>query len=155
MTPPLQKNTFIALAALAVVVPLAGCSAPASSGAAGTDAGSTDSGSSNTGTDAAVTTGDYTDGEYTETGSYQSPNGAETIEVTLSLADNVVTDVTVVGNGDNPNTKRYQGEFIDGIAEVVVGRNIDEIAVDKVAGSSLTSGGFDDALAKIKADALA
>lgn len=147
MTPPLQKHTLITLAALAVVVPLAGCSTASS--------GATETGSTDTGTGAEATTGEYTDGEYTETGSYQSPNGTETIEVTLTLADNVITDVTVVGNGGNPNTERFQGEFIDGIADVVVGKNIDEIVVDKVAGSSLTSGGFDDAVAKIKADALA
>jgi hypothetical protein len=46
-----------------------------------------------------------------------------------------------------------QGEFISGIAGVVVGKNIDSIKVDKVGGSSLTSGGFNAAVDAIKADA--
>ena len=36
---------------------------------------------------------------------------------------------------------------------MVVGKNIDEVAITKVAGSSLTPKGFTDALEKIKADA--
>ena len=77
------------------------------------------------------------------------------MDVTLTLESNVVTDVEVVGHGDNPNTKQFQGEFIGGIASEVVGKNIDELSVDKVAGSSLTSGGFNKAVDAIKADALA
>ncbi|MBH0129809.1 FMN-binding protein [Salinibacterium sp. NK8237] len=97
----------------------------------------------------------YADGTYTESGEYTSPDGQEQVDVTLTLESNVITDVTVVGNGDNPSSKQFQGEFIDGIAAEVVGKNIDEISVDKVAGSSLTSGGFNNAVDVIKADALA
>ena len=109
----------------------------------------TDSGTSTT------TGGDYTDGSYDATASYQSPNGTETIDVELTLADNVITAVTVTGNGTSPDSQRYQGEFSSGIADVVVGKNIDEIQVDKVAGSSLTSGGFNDAVEQIKTEATA
>jgi uncharacterized protein with FMN-binding domain len=137
MTVASRSNTLALFAAIAVVTPLAGCAADA------------------TGADSAPapTSGTYSDGSYTEEGSYQSPNGLESVEVTLTLADNTVTDVEVVGNGTNPNTKQFQGLFIGGIAEEVVGKNIDELSVDKVAGSSLTSGGFNDAVSKIKADA--
>ena len=119
---------------------LVGCSpasAPASPGAAG----------------GPTSTGSYTDGEYSATGEYQSPGGPESIEVTVSLEGNVVTEVTVVGNAAAGNALRYQTEFEDGITAEVVGVNIDELAVDKVAGSSLTSDGFNDAIAQIKADA--
>lgn len=97
----------------------------------------------------------YTDGTYEATGSYQSPHGTESVDVTVTLKDDVVTDVTVVGHADNPDTTHYQGEFVAGIADVVVGKDIDEISVDRVGGSSLTSGGFRDALEQIKAKALA
>ncbi len=143
MTVASRTNTFALIAAIAVVAPLSGCAADAATQAP------SDGGASG------GAPGTYTDGTYTEEGSYQSPNGLETIEVTLTLADNIITDVTVVGEGGNPNTERFQGEFSDGIAGVVVGKNIDEIQVDRVAGSSLTSGGFADAVNKIKADALA
>lgn len=134
-----HKNTVAILAGLSLVGTLAGCSA---------DAALVDSstGSSTSG-------GTYTDGTYTESGSYQSPNGTETVDVTLTLADSVVTAVTVVGQGESRDSQRYQGEFIGGIAAVVVGKKIDSLTVSKVAGSSLTSGGFNSAVDAIKADA--
>lgn len=95
----------------------------------------------------------YTDGTYTETGEYTSPGGQESVTVTITLESDVVTAVDVVSNAENPNSKRYQGEFVAGIADVVVGQNIDELSVSKVAGSSLTSGGFNAAVDAIKADA--
>jgi uncharacterized protein with FMN-binding domain len=95
----------------------------------------------------------YVDGTYEASGQYQSPNGTETVEVTVTLASDIITAVEVVGLGESPTSKRYQGEFIDGIGEVVVGKDIDDISVSKVAGSSLTSGGFNAAIETIKADA--
>lgn len=106
-------------------------------------------------TDDAAAGSTYTDGSYTASADYQSPNGTESVEVTITLADDVVSAVQVVGSGDNPDSRRYQGMFIDNIASVVVGKEIDSLAVDKVAGSSLTSGGFNDAVEAIKADAAA
>ena len=38
---------------------------------------------------------------------------------------------------------------------LIVGKDIDEVSLDKVAGSSLTSGGFNAAVESIKSDALA
>lgn len=99
--------------------------------------------------------GAYADGTYTATGSYVSPGGQESVEVELTLTGDVVSDVTVTSLAVNPNSERYQGEFVDGIADVVVGVPIDELNVSKVAGSSLTSGGFNDAVEQIKAEARA
>ena len=153
MTPTLRtKYTFGALAGLSLLGTLAGCAAadaPASSDT-GTDSGSSGSGSAET-TESAE---GYTDGDYSAEGSYSSPGGTETIEVELSLEGDVVTAVTVTGDASNPNAERYQAEFEDGIAAEVVGKDIDDLDVSRVAGSSLTSGGFNDALETIKADAL-
>ena len=66
-----------------------------------------------------------------------------------------MADVVVVGKATSGNALRYQTEFEDGIGAEVIGKNIDELSVDKVAGSSLTSDGFNAALEKIKADAVA
>ena len=141
-----KKNTVATLAALTLLGSVAGC-APTTGGTGGTDNGETGSGTSN---DAP-----YTDGEYSASGSYQSPHGTETVDVTLTLEGDKVTALEVVGQGDNPDSKRYQGEFISGIQAEVVGKDIDELSVDRVAGSSLTSGGFNDAIEQIKAEALA
>lgn len=138
------KATVTTLAALTLLGSVAGCAAT------GTADGDTDSTGSDVSSDAP-----YTDGDYAASGSYQSPGGTETVTVTLTLSDDIVTALEVVGEGDNPDSQRYQGEFIDGIQAEVVGKNIDELEVDRVAGSSLTSGGFNDAIEQIKADALA
>lgn len=142
-----RTNAAAALAGLAVMGGLAGCSAPA--GQATDDAeeqAATAAPEAGTGTE-------YTDGEYTATGDYTSPGGEETVTVTVTLADSVVTAVEVTGSGSTPNAKKFQGEFIDNISDVVVGQRIDELAVSKVAGSSLTSGGFNAAIDEIKGDA--
>ncbi|GGK91225.1 hypothetical protein GCM10007382_09160 [Salinibacterium xinjiangense] len=137
-----HKPAIAVFAGLTLVGALAGCS----SATAGGDA--------NSKSDAAVPSGaTYADGTYTESGSYQSPNGTETVDVTITLGNGIVTDVTVVGKGESRDSQRYQGEFINGIAAEVVGKNIDTLKVSKVAGSSLTSGGFNSAVDTIKADA--
>lgn len=107
------------------------------------------------GSDAGSTTGDstYADGTYTAEGTYQTPETVEQITVTLTLASDVITDVEVTGDPQARETEQYQSQFIGGIADVVVGKDIDEISVSRVAGSSLTSGGFNKAVEEIKADA--
>lgn len=95
----------------------------------------------------------YKDGTYTEDGSYQSPGGPESITVTVTLQGGKIVDSEVISNGVLPNTKLFQGKFISGYKEFVTGKNIGEVKLDKVSGSSLTPKGFNDALDKIKADA--
>lgn len=95
----------------------------------------------------------YQDGEYTETGGYQSPAGPEEVGVTLTLESDVVTAVEVEPMPENPTTTVYQERFAGGISEAIVGKKLDDLSVDRVAGSSLTSGGFNDAADKIKSEA--
>ena len=74
---------------------------------------------------------------------------------TLTLADNKITEITVTPEATNGTSKQYQTKFAGGIADEVVGKSIDDLKVSKVAGSSLTSQGFNDAIDQIKADAQA
>lgn len=140
-----RKSVFVGIAGLSLAGTVAGCApsaaetAPAApSGGASTLAGSG---------------AQYKDGTYSADGNYVSPNGTETVGVQLTLAAGKVTDVQITQHPSNPNTRKFQGEFAGGIAAQVVGRNIDELKVSKVAGSSLTSGGFNQALEKIKSEA--
>lgn len=126
-----------ALAGTAGALVLAGCGSAGTASSAGTTAG-----------DAA-----YTDGTYEASGSYATPESVETIDVTVELADGVITSVEVVGEPTRPESEQYQGRFIGGISDEVVGKSIDEISVSRVAGSSLTSGGFNEAIEQIRADA--
>ena len=75
--------------------------------------------------------------------------------MTVTLEDDVITDVEVTGNPTKRESEQYQSTFIGGISAEVVGKNIDEISVSRVAGSSLTSGGFNEAIQAIKAEAAA
>lgn len=147
---------FAAASVLGVVV-LAGCAAsddvePAASAPAPEPAQTQDT---STGDAGGTATGRYLDGTYTAEGSYATPESVETITVTVTLADDVVTSVDVVGDPQKRESEEYQAEFIGGIASIVEGKNIDELSVSRVAGSSLTSGGFNDAIATIKAEAAA
>lgn len=54
----------------------------------------------------------------------------------------------------DPTSRGFQQQFADGISAEIVGRDIDTLSVSRVGGSSLTSGGFHDALEQIKAEAL-
>ncbi|OGL62684.1 hypothetical protein A3C09_02805 [Candidatus Uhrbacteria bacterium RIFCSPHIGHO2_02_FULL_47_44] len=97
----------------------------------------------------------YKDGTYSATGNYVSPGGSESVLVTVVLKDDVVTDVMVSGNANNPTSKNWQARFISNIKAEVVGKKLDDIQLDVVSGSSLTPVGFMDALAKIKVQAKA
>ena len=120
-------------------------SAAASASASGTASGSASAPGSAAG---------YKDGTYSADGNYKSPNGTETVGVQLTLASGTVSAVEITEHPSNPNTRKFQGQFASGIADQVVGKSLDEINVSKVAGSSLTSGGFNQAVDAIKAQAL-
>jgi uncharacterized protein with FMN-binding domain len=154
-TVPTSVRKGSAVVGIAGLLVLAGCAGTPDTAdtSNGTDetAGSGTS-SESTGGDATAT---YADGTYTADGSYQTPETVEEITVTLTLADGVVTEVEVTGDPKAPETEQYQGQFIDGISDEVVGTSIDELNVSRVAGSSLTSGGFNDAVESIKEQAAA
>jgi uncharacterized protein with FMN-binding domain len=139
-----SRPLVVGLAGLGLVGALAGCSAAgASSGGSGST--TTDTGS--------TTTGSYKDGTYSADGTYQAPSGTEKIGVTLTLADNKVTKVEIDKHATDPNAVEYQTDFASGISAQVVGKSIDELNVARVAGSSLTSGGFRAAVDDIKKQA--
>jgi uncharacterized protein with FMN-binding domain len=141
----------LTLTAVAGIALLAGC-APTATDSVDDAPGDTGSGSgSSEGGGSAA----YADGTYTAEGSYTTPESVETISVTVTLQDDVITSVEVSGDPQRPESEQYQGQFIGGIAEVVEGQDIDTLSVSRVAGSSLTSGGFNQAIEAIKAEAAA
>ncbi|SDU58187.1 FMN-binding protein [Gordonia westfalica] len=96
----------------------------------------------------------YKNGEYTAEGGYNSPGGPQQVGVTVTLSNDVITAVSVDTSQTKGPSLEYQGKFAGGISDVVVGKNINDIDVDKVSGSSLTSGGFNEAIEKIKQEAI-
>lgn len=95
----------------------------------------------------------YKNGTYSATGNYVSPGGSRDVDVTITIQDGKITKSEFVGKATDPTSKRFQTEFADNYKTLVVGKNIDEVMLTKVSGSSLTPKGFDDALAKIKTQA--
>lgn len=115
-----------------------------------------DTGSSDTGSDTGTETGSWTAGEYDAEGSYDTPGGTQSVAVDVTIdAEGTVTAVEVTPQAESGNSVQFQGEFADGIADEVVGQKIDDLSVSKVAGSSLTSGGFNAAIDDIIAEAQA
>jgi uncharacterized protein with FMN-binding domain len=135
----------LGFAGLGITTALAGCATAAPTGG-GTDSGNT------VDTD---TSAEYADGTYSAEGDYVSPAGPSKVAVEITLADDVVTAVTVTPLSTDSTAEGFQTQFADGIAAVVEGQDIDALSVSRVGGSSLTSGGFNDAIEKIKAEALA
>jgi len=98
----------------------------------------------------------YKDGTYSAVGHYVSPAGPETINVTITLKDSVVTDANVVSNATNKKSIFMQSAFISGYKPLVVGKNIDEVNLSgNISGSSLTLKGFNEAITQVKAEASA
>lgn len=106
------------------------------------------------GCSATTSDGSYRDGEYAAEGSYSAPSGTETITVDLVLEHDTVTAVTVTPHATEGNQAKFQNQFAEGIAAEVLGKDIDQLEVSRVAGSSLTAGGFVAALEAIKTDAI-
>jgi len=115
----------------------------------------TTSDSSTTETPAANTTNNttYKDGTYTATGSYQSPAGEQSIDVSVTLQNGVVTDSNVTSKATDDEAHDYQEAFISGYKQYVSGKKIDSISISRVSGSSLTSTGFNNALKQIESQA--
>ena len=102
-----------------------------------------------------TTSATYKDGTYSEPGTYVSPGGEEHIKVTLTLAKNTITAMKVVTVQADPTATGYEQMFEGGIGAATIGKDINTLNIGVVAGSSLTSMGFNKALAAIKADAKA
>jgi uncharacterized protein with FMN-binding domain len=155
-TVPTSVRKGSALVGIAGLLVLAGCATTPTDAGGTTDSTSgTDSTTGSESSSGADASSSYADGTYTAEGSYQTPESVETISVTLTLADGVVTDVAVTGDPQARETEQYQGAFIDGISEEVEGKALDDLNVSRVAGSSLTSGGFNAAVDDIKEQAAA
>ncbi|MBT2536596.1 FMN-binding protein [Arthrobacter sp. ISL-69] len=157
MSFPVRKSVFVGLAGMSLIGTVAGCAPSAQAPAAQSTAASTGSATSgapiaSTGASTSAASG-YKDGTYSADGNYVSPNGTETVGVELTLSGGTVSDVNITQHPSNPNTRKFQGEFAGGIKAQIVGKKLDELNVSKVAGSSLTSGGFNEAVQKIKSEA--
>ncbi len=98
--------------------------------------------STNTGTSSVT----VLNGTYRLTSTYDSPAGDEPLDATVTLKDDVITAVEAKNVAIAPRSKAYQDMFIQGIAGQIVGKNIKDVKVTYLNGSSLTAKAFDKAL---------
>lgn len=148
---------LLALAATAVVV-LSSKSATTDEATTTTTSSSTSpspSTSTSTTTNDSSSTTTYKDGTYTATGSYQTPGGTESIGVTVTLSGDMITDASVTQNASGGEAEEYQSAFAGGFKSLVVGKKIEDVSLTRVAGSSLTPNGFNNAIAAIESQAKA
>ncbi|HLZ14986.1 MAG TPA: hypothetical protein VKQ34_03255 [Candidatus Saccharimonadales bacterium] len=104
---------------------------------------------------AATPAGTYKDGTYSATGTYDSPGGTENIKVSVTLQNDVITATSAQNRANDPDGREFEDAFIMEYKQFVVGKDISSLQLDNVAGSSLTTQGFNDALDQIKAQAKA
>jgi uncharacterized protein with FMN-binding domain len=93
----------------------------------------------------------YRDGDYSATGWYGSLPSHH--DVTLSIEGGTVTAVQISTPAEDSTSLGYQERFAAALPGAIVGRSVDDLAVDRLAGSSGCSEGFMDALAQIKQQA--
>jgi uncharacterized protein YoxC len=93
----------------------------------------------------------YNNGDFAEDVNYKVPFGeSEDIKVSLSLQDNLVTDVKVELNATNPKSKEFQGKFKQVFdTENFAGKKLEDVALSRVSGASLTTAAFDKAIISI------
>ncbi|MCL3820352.1 FMN-binding protein [Aeromicrobium wangtongii] len=161
MNLPAHKKMLSAAAAASVLLMTAACGSSESDGDS-TSTSSTPSSPAPT-TDAPADTAEtpdagneeagYADGSYEAEGTYVNPGGQSTVKVDLTLSGGKISDVTVTPEATDPKSKQFQTKFAGGVAKEVVGKSLDDLDVQKVAGSSLTSKGFNEAIESIKGEA--
>jgi uncharacterized protein with FMN-binding domain len=94
----------------------------------------------------------YIDGVYSATGWYGGLPSHH--DVTLTIDDDIVTAVEITTPAEDETSLGYQERFAAALPDAVIGRSVDELDVDRLAGSSGCSEGFMDALDQIKTQAL-
>lgn len=90
----------------------------------------------------------YRDGDYQAKGWYGGlPSN---IDLAITLRDDRITDVQVTANATDPTSLDYQERFAEAVPDVVAGKRLDEVHVSRLAGSSGTPDGFNQAIERIK-----
>ncbi len=90
-------------------------------------------------------TSNYADGDYAIKGQY-GPVGEDSIDVYLTVKDQNVTAVKVVGHAFTSISEKHQNDFAEAVQDAVVGKSLKDLKIDKLAGASWTSEAFNKAL---------
>lgn len=159
MTLPRHKKIILASTALSALLLTAACGSgddtTSSSSTTSTSAPAASDDSETSTDDSGSSSSSYQAGDYEAEGSYSNPGGQSSVKVSLTLESDGTISAVEVEPEASGTSRQYQEKFVSGISAEVVGKSIDDLNVGKVAGSSLTSGGFNAAVETIKDEAQA
>lgn len=87
---------------------------------------------------------------FLETIDYQVRGFGESIDVSVNLKNNIVSDLKINHTPKDGESVLYHDSFDGEIRPLVVGKNIKEVNVSRVAGASFTTDAFMQAVDKIR-----
>lgn len=128
---------------------------PTSSADMKTLAPTTDTSTPSTRTIQTTNVSDFKDGTYNATADYATPENNEDIKLSITIKDGFVTDTSATVSARSRESKEYSTRFVQDYKSYVIGKPIASIKLSRVSGSSLTTEGFNDALAQIEYQAKA
>ena len=99
--------------------------------------------------------GTYKNGTFSATSSYRVPHGEESVQVSLTLTNGIVTGASIQNSENDGTSASYQEDFASSYKSQVVGKSISSLALDVIAGASDTTQGFNDAVSQISTEAKA
>lgn len=84
------------------------------------------------------------DGTYDDEVTYRYHSGTETIGVSITVENDVVTAASITASEDaHPTSAKFINSVNDALADLVVGKNIADVQMpERVSGSSLTTAAF-------------
>jgi len=93
-------------------------------------------------------------GNYSYEVSYATPPGVTPLTANFTLENDMITAVSLAGNPQHQTSIQYQKLIQDELNTLIVGQDYEMVAAlpNKVAGSSLTPGGFNKALEQLQAE---
>ncbi len=116
--------------------------------------GSSGSGASaTTNTSANNASSGYKNGTYSASSRYYVPNGSQSIAVSLTLKNGVISDASVNNSESDYTSAQYQQSFASIYKQYVVGQKLTNLRLGVIAGASDTTRGFIDALDQIASQA--
>ncbi len=160
MSPERKKNPAIVAIIVIVLLAAAGgavyvATRPSDTSTQNTTQDATSEASAANDASSSDTESTYANGTYEATGTYSTPGGRESVDLNVTITDGIITATEIDGSATSGDSLQYQTRFINNYESLVVGKAVDEVSLSRVAGSSLTSGGFNNALDQIKTDAQA
>jgi uncharacterized protein with FMN-binding domain len=143
-----NKQIWVVLAVLIVIAIIVGGGALVAKGGddESTEPSTSQSGNTSTKIDNSAT---YKDGTYTADSNFSTPGGRDNIALTLTIKDGVIADTSAKTMPPDNESVQFDQDFLDAYKKFVVGKSLSQVQVSRVAGASLTTQGFNNALEQI------